>query len=563
MNAKENRSIGLNMIRRRLCGAAQLFQYDLLNPQRLAGYSRDLKVQIFNPETLTRLWQLGLIRADYIEAESPIIRPVLDLVRVDEDGTHIYFDKRKMRTRKSGYGSTLFKRPRLRSDIRLHFHPFRYFVLHHIKRCFATNITSTQYLSNADIWEKMTGDERQYLDAWTSNKDFCDLFDKWNRYAELAIICEPATYAEVFGSFKSRLPELPDEARKNLINWRESLKGFFQTIDHDFVEEMRGNLCREAEIVDNNNIIHVLLRLIRPEERLRLKGALGGSMLFLTMAEMARRCAERFWSVQLPEEDEVGFTQWMPGARERIFGTERVTDVSGNETREFMKFLRVDYGIGVRCYVEGLTEEGAMSEAAGQVARLQTINLSGKFIERQGKGLNFAQSLQKDIESKTYSVVLLDGDNENIVRVIKKAANDGKFFGRFLISFPDFEFANFELRELCETIVLMAKDSRIAPPAMDELLSATAGATTAKEFFAAIGHHFDDLAHIRKGERWGKFLMKHALAIPTWKRNGEESEERPIIGVVRFAIFASQSQYQDVRNKYRVDPNTGEQVRKA
>src|SRR5258708_33854015 len=70
----------------------------------------------------------------------------------------------------------------------------------------------------------------------------------------------------------------------------------------------------------------------------------------------------------------------------------------------------------------------------------------------------FRDSLQADIKDEIYSIVMIDGDLEDNVKVVEGAArvnqtskNEG-MFGRFFLARPDFELANFEIEELEEIL---------------------------------------------------------------------------------------------------------------
>jgi hypothetical protein len=70
----------------------------------------------------------------------------------------------------------------------------------------------------------------------------------------------------------------------------------------------------------------------------------------------------------------------------------------------------------------------------------------------------FRDSLQADIKDQIYSVVMIDGDLQENVKVVVGATrvnqtseNEG-MFGRFFLARPDFELANFEKEELEEIL---------------------------------------------------------------------------------------------------------------
>src|SRR5213078_2831669 len=100
-------------------------------------------------------------------------------------------------------------------------------------------------------------------------------------------------------------------------------------------------------------------------------------------------------------------------------------------------------------------------------------------------------------KNQIYSMVLIDGDLEENVRPVRAAArrnqtseNEG-MFGRFFLARPDFELANFEIKELEEILwQWVAEYTETSPSQKDrELLhSYVKNATGSTEFFAGVGH---------------------------------------------------------------------------
>jgi hypothetical protein len=96
------------------------------------------------------------------------------------------------------------------------------------------------------------------------------------------------------------------------------------------------------------------------------------------MAETIRRATEAALGRELCEEDELGFGQWMDGARKAIYGTTRILDASKEVRRDFMTSMGLDHGPKVRCYVEGDTELAALVSAVGYGAGAEFVNLRGQ-----------------------------------------------------------------------------------------------------------------------------------------------------------------------------------------
>jgi hypothetical protein len=418
-------------------------------------------------------------------------------------------------------------------------------------------ISSTQYLLNPEGLVSLSRGDIERLDHWTSGEQCAQRFEHWNRVAELAIVLEPTAYSGVFHSIRWRFPDTENSIEAKLDRRREQIKSLLSGISREKIGKFRQDLCQDAESIDDNKMIHMLLRLMSAHERLKLRSSLGAAMLLLSMAEIIRRAAEEARGEHFPEEDELGFGQWMDGARMSIYGSERILDAPREVRRDFLTSMGLDYGVKVKSYLEGETELGAMTSAAGDGAGAEFINLRGQVIEKKGKGLGFVESLKTDKKSHVFSIVLLDGDNADNVRAVKKAAKDGNFFGRFFIASPDFEFANFTIEELVDVVLtLAARDGHGAPP-RDEILSYVKAAKSGKEFFAALKS--TSLCHIEKSADWGVAVMAHAIRHPELPQGHRQAgKTRPVIEAARLIINARRAGYVRSLERFEVDPETGE-----
>lgn len=539
-----------------LANALELWQFDLLTPQNLCQFAKDRGVPVFNAGTVTDLWRVGLLRSDLITARSKLEMPSLELVS-EENGLFTYCDKRQVEHRAQGYGGTLARRESESDCLELLFHPFRLYVLYQIDRVFRSNSSSTQYLLNPEGLISLAKHNIDLLNRWTSSKEFAERFEHWNRTAELAIVLEPTTYTVVFHAIRWRFPDTQDTLQAKLQERREKVRQFLSEASAEQINKIRAELCWAAELLDENKLVHVLLRLMSRHERLKLRSALGGCMQFLCMAEIIRRAAEDALGQDLPEEDEIGFGQWMVGARKSIYGSERVLDSSRETRREFLTSMGLDYGVKVRCYVEGETEFGALTSAVGEAGGTEFVNLRGQVVERRGKGLSFVASLKNDRKSHIFSVVVLDRDRDDYIRALKKAATDGTFFGRFFISSPDFEFANFTVSELMDVLLDLARRDRDQVPARGEIMPLVARAKSGKQFFDALKQN--GLQEIGKNQAWGVALMNCALQHQELPQDHEKAgETRPVIEVARLLVNARDAGYLRSLEAYKVDPDTGE-----
>lgn len=136
----------LAQLRCDLVSMPELWQFDLLTPQRLWQFSKDRGVPVFMAETVTSLWRVGLLRADLITSRSMLETPNLELV-FEESGQFVYCDMRQVEHRAEGYGGIIGKTESESDDLELLFHPFRMNVLEKIDHTFRSTTSSIQYLS--------------------------------------------------------------------------------------------------------------------------------------------------------------------------------------------------------------------------------------------------------------------------------------------------------------------------------------------------------------------------------------------------------------------------------
>jgi len=304
---------------------------------------------------------------------------------------------------------------------------------------------------------------------------------------------------------------------------------------------------------------------MRQSERERIKGSLGAAMKFLDMAESIRRASERLLKTELAEEDEIGPGQWMHGARKMLYGHERVFDAPRKDLRDFLGILGLDFGVKVRCYVEGETEFGAFRYAIGADGLCSVVNLKGNVVQRSGKGMAFTDSLAEDVRDRVISVIVVDRDREDVVRAVKKAASEKRIHGRFYLSSPDFELANFNIEELLRIAIATAlacnfDDEEVSNRLVKEL-PIVSKAKSAKEFMRLLPSELKD--GVTKGETWGEALMKYAIAHPKFPAGDSRAgKEREIFDAARVLVRAQDVGYLRSVDMEELDPETGKMVKR-
>ena len=507
----------------------------LLTPEALARLAKDLGLGWFTATDIIGLWKIGLLRADLVISDVPVDYSGLSrLENCSEPFEYAYCDLRRLEHRPEGYGSAFQDHENGSLEDSLAFHPFRVYVLHHVKRTLQISTSNTQYLLYQPGILNIVEHFQEGAKRWTSSIEFGERFHYWNQIAETAAVVEPMTFDVVYRDREPAPIGTPVAG-----GFEFSLREMFVKTGKIVLRQMLSDLALAAETLDENRSVHVLLRLMKWREREKLKGQVGCAMHFLAMAESIRRSAEQAFAEPWPEEDEIGPGQWFPGARKMLYGNERVFDAPRRDLRDYLTQLGLDFGVKVRCYVEGDTEFGALAHAAGSFDHVQLVNLSGSVAERRGKGLAFVESLEADMNSGIFSVVVLDGDREEYLRMLRKAADGGRFHGCFFISQPDIECGNFSVSELIETAIqeyqknnLGANDVNVATRVLLTQASQVRNNGNLFDLFKSQG-----LTHLRKSESWGKALMELAIIHPVFPPEDlRAGQKRPIIEAAELLI---------------------------
>lgn len=552
----------LNANRLKLAESPELWQFGLLDSQEFCGFARSHGMS-FHARTVFNLWRIGLLRADLVATTNATEAKSLKLVSEDK-GVFICCDLRQAVHQQNGYtGIASSVSIESCDSIKLAFHPFRLYVLYHIHRIFTSNVSYAGFLLNPEGISWIQKQEVAFLNQWISEISSAERFEHWNRSSELAIVLEPSTYRYVYRVEKYRTKMQNDK----FLSHQECIKRLLKRISVEEINGIRSELCQAAELLDSNKMVHVLLRLMSAHERLKLRDNLGACMQFRSMAEIIRRSAEEATGENLPEEDEIGFGTWVPGARKTVYGAERITeaflDSYNVKPRQFITSMGLDYGTKIRCYLEGDTEIGALTCAVRPGCGIEFINLRGQVLERRGKGLSFIDSLRRDRQSQVFSIVLLDMDSDDNIRALKRASEDDEIFVRFFLSDPDFEFHNFTADELLDVYFSQAIGESPRNQACSEIASLVQNAKSGKEFFEILRKNGNPDAHKGKGQSWGKALMNFASSNPMTSGHHEKGQTRPVFEIVDFIKSALGSGYMRSVQTLKTDPHTGRLVERS
>lgn len=530
-----------------------IWQVVLLNPRRLSTFFKDRNINL-GEDHIIHLWQLGWVRAEIVKGVAePAIMGLDILEKRDEES--FYADIRDLGTVQVRAEEPVRGLIENIPGIVPYFHPFKYFAFWHISQIIRLSIHPYQ-MFNPTKYKSMLDHDIEFFYRWAQSEKAKVQINHWDEITQLAIAAEPCFYPQIIGSLRHPLLITAEDQRANIEEYRTQLKGHYLRLGVEQIKEIIRELCILAEMIEPNMRIHSLLRFMNGSQRINLKGNIGGAILLKIMAEIIRRMAEWSFDIQLPEEDEMGLGMWVEGAKEKIYGTNRIFDNDILAKRQFIRQMGLDAEVRIRVYVEGPTEYAAFSYLLKHWPKIEVYDLSGQFIQGKRKGLAFRENLVLDDRSGIFSVIILDGDREDNIKIVKKAAEQDLFCGQFYISQPDFEFSNFSKDELIEIAWGLVDDVQ-----RDELFESLCGGvstmTNAEEFIKAVRKLVPPLSQLAKGSEWGEKLAEFAARNPVI--DGSENN-RHLIDICQSAIQSITMDYQYNRDNYKVDPETGKLI---
>ena len=552
-----------------------------------------------------RLWALGWLKADLVRVatdveEADLLEAVGDgLIALGENeyGRRLYADARA-----AGHGVGMNRVGGLAGvdlleGVQPLFHPFRYHVYHWIEGMLRFNVTPLSTLTTAGIeslnglYERVAG----WKDERFGSASFSADLREFNERAALVALAEPLYFGRMFG-YRTRQTQYDfdelglsedeygelsnDEVRRlsldlfdrRMCQHQDEVFSLLRQAGQERLEYERRRLCDAVSMLEANPEVLNLLRMSRWDDRLDLDGTTGGAMLTLTMAEALRRATEDALEIELPEEDElypsIFSHEARADAKRRSYGTHRLLD-DEEAMRDFVKMQGLDTTARVRWYVEGETEKGALSEVFEKLGdrRVALVNLRAQFGQRKKKidASGFRERLRQDRDEGVFSLISIDGDDEDVCRIVRSAVEAEDLFGEIFVSKPDFEIGNFEPTELGEVLWRWMKDDEeqhkgeegdwfaLRDDDKTLLLSTVEGAKGNKRFFEKAYEALEErVAGFEKSEEWGRRLMAYATEYP----EKETGERRLLTEAMERAYDLAQANYSAVRANNRTDPET-------
>lgn len=375
---------------------------------------------------------------------------------------------------------------------------------------------------------------------------------EWNTAADLAIILEPIYWPRITDYVRTNVGQKDRKAKATKYK-RKALR-LVRGLDVARWRSIHESLRISAAWLDKNTQLYVLMRLSTWEQRNSLQGRISGALWIRHMAEVIRMAFEETHQTEWPEEDQA-FGHWYPGARIRLFGSERPFD----EPLRSKPFLAYQFGLFsgsvLRWYVEGETEYYAALRILHEPPRLgiELVNLKGEIgREKHNAARKLEDALKEDLGLRRFSVISFDRDVTANEKVIRRQVDQGHIVGLINANAPDFEFANFSLHELVEIAALM--DERLGFDGEKLRKADWKGVTNAKTF----ADHYVRNSERRcspKGKEWGEALAAHALK---YNANPTNGAERPLLRAVSAARQGWRSNYNFQKEHFTFDRQTFE-----
>ncbi len=428
-------------------------------------------------------------------------------------------------------------------------HPFRFYPLMRLLDLMEWRLTRASILYPSGV-KRYAGDYSRQFQRHRRGPHFIEQLNWWNGIADLAILLEPLYWPQMTRHTSGRsmiaAREKPlGSTAKRLKKYSASVLETTARIPKARLAHAHMELRHEAARIDDNHELYLLLRCSSWQRRERVRDALGGAMWLRHTAEVLRHAYDELYEDRLVHEDEA-FGTWASGAREWLYGSEYPLD----DERELVRRTLPRWGLTtaprVRFYVEGDTEEGALTDGLQGLigVGVEIVNLKAK-----GWRLWLRDQLKADKKARRFSFIMVDGDREDVLRSIRRHAREDLIVGMVFVNRPDLESHAFSIGQLVDAANRVEKSRDLQ---FDKLLSQSDfdQCRNARDFDECY-RTLRGTASI-KGADWGQALMRVAWA----SRAGSNDEEHVLVRAVMCAMRGVTSDYDAQRLRARVDPDT-------
>jgi len=435
-----------------------------------------------------------------------------------------------------------------------YFHPFRIYPLHGLINACDLHIAAASSVNRDRLMPFL----EQVVKGLPTLDQIGTYAQQWNAHCDLAVLLEPIFWPEITGQYTLSAFVGEEEYLKVREQYRDQVMKFVQSLDPKEWERVHEAIRWQAEALDPNGRLYILLRVGTWTQRKELKGRLSGALWFRHMAEIIRRAFEHAHGVKWREEDQAG-EQWFSGARQRLFGNDRPLDFPLASKPYLALHFGLFTGSVARWYVEGDTEYYAVAEILPNAERggIELINLRGNIEdERANAALRLVDGLQQDRNLRRFSIVSFDTDVAANVKVVQNQIAKGRIVGFIAAHRPDFEFANFSLDELVEIAATMDDEKGFTTDGLrNGDWRAVANARTFADQYCRLSAR---KPRSLKGAEWGAALARYAAEHPSRDDTGKERKFLETIGI---ALRSRSSNYDYQAQEYTFDQDSFDLIR--
>jgi hypothetical protein len=436
------------------------------------------------------------------------------------------------------------------------FHPFRIYPLYKALDNCKLNITPSASLRR----DRVPGLVERALESLPSVEQIGEAARERNKVADLAIMLEPLYWGRITGRL-SRPGGMSESDHEALLNqYRQKALDLVRTLDPELWQEAHEHLRYDAQRLDQNDELYLLLRFAKWDERDRIKGTVSGSLWLRHMAEVIRRAFEEAHNVRWLEEDQPPIPL-KPHSRRLLFGSERPLDDESRSRPYLAWYYGLFTGSAVRWYMEGETEYYAILQVLPEPSKLgvELVHLRGNLAtEKDNIALKLRDHLEADQKLRRFSMISFDGDVPNNVEAIRRQITEGRVVGSITAHTPDFEFANFSIEELVEIAARIDEEQNVSGDAV----------RTADWTGIASGRAFEERykkvsarkPRGLKGKEWGEALAAYAVENPN---RSDNNSERPFCRELQTALLGRFAHYDFQKDRFGFDPQTFETVEKV
>ena len=184
----------------------------------------------------------------------------LSEVGKDKFGYFLYSDDYNLPRRSKGWLGAAFNLKPVPKDLKLLFHPFRYYMLYEINRIQNLSHYSMPMLYYSELFKEARRWDVSHFRRWSKKTDFRENINKWTFYTNLAIAAELPVYSSVFGRVSYHSNNW-SELQQEIDNFWKQLKPKLSKVNLQQAKDIHQHFCLDAELLDGNKQLHTLLRL--------------------------------------------------------------------------------------------------------------------------------------------------------------------------------------------------------------------------------------------------------------------------------------------------------------